>query len=157
MRRHRAQAVALLAPAAVLLGCAYALPLAGVVLDSVHVGGSVSFGNYRRLFANLVFLRIVWRTARLAALTTGICLGLGYPLAYWLARMRSGWRPALLLLVSVPFFTSILIRSYAWVAILGNRGLINRALMAIDLTDAPLRLVFNETGTLIGMVQIQCR
>ena len=55
----------------------------------------------------------------------------------------------------MPFFTSILIRSYAWVAILGNRGLINRALMAIGVTDAPLRLVFNETGTLIGMVQIQ--
>lgn len=146
---------ALFAPAAVLLVCVYALPLAGVVLDSVHVGGAFSFGNYQRLFANLVFLRIVWRTVRLAVLTTAICLCLGYPLAYWLARMRSRWRPALLLLVSVPFFTSILIRSYAWVAILGNHGLVNRVLMAIGLTDAPLRLVFNETGTLIGMVQIQ--
>jgi len=148
-------AAALLAPAAALLAFAYALPLAGIVLDSLHVAGVASLDNYHRLFATPVFLRIVWRTVRLAALTTGICLLLGYPLAYWLARMRSGWRPALLLLVSVPFFTSILIRSYAWVAILGNNGLVNRALMAIGLTDSPVRMMFNEAGTLIGMAQIQ--
>ena len=149
------RAPALLAPAALLLLGAYALPLLGVVIDSVRIDGALSLDNYRRLFGTPVFGIIVWRTVRLALITTASCLLLGYPLAYWLARLQSRWRPVLLLAVTVPFFTSVLIRSYAWMAILGNNGLVNRSLEWLRLTDAPLRLVFNETGTLIGMVQVQ--
>lgn len=156
MRGRRGwRAAGLLVPAAILLLLAYVLPLADVIRDSLQVNGAVSLDNYRRLLSTPVFASIAWRTVRLAAITTAGCLILGYPLAYWLARMQSRWRPVLLLLVTVPFFTSVLIRSYAWVAILGNNGLVNRLLEGAGLTDGPIRLVFNETGTLIGMVQVQ--
>lgn len=154
-RRRQWQAGALLAPAAILFLGAFATPLAKVVSDSFTVGHDYSIGNYSSLLSTPVFATIVWRTVRISLITTVISLCLGYPLAYGISRLQARWAPLLLLMVTVPFFTSILIRSYAWVAILGANGLVNRALIAIGLTDAPVKLVYNELGTLIGMVQIQ--
>jgi putative spermidine/putrescine transport system permease protein len=154
-QKRQWQAAALLAPAAMLLLLAFATPLAKVISDSFTIGHSYSFGNYLSLFDTPVFATIVWRTVRISLITTVISLCLGYPLAYGLSRHQSAWTPLLLLMVTVPFFTSVLIRSYAWVAILGANGLINRALIAMGLADAPVKLVYNELGTLIGMVQIE--
>src|SRR5260370_9014566 len=154
-QRRQWQAAALLAPAAMLLLLAFATPLAKVISDSFTIGHSFSFGNYLSLFDTPVFATIVWRTVRISLITSVISLCLGYPLAYGLSRHQSAWTPLLLLMVTVPFFTSVLIRSYAWVAILGANGLINRALIAMGLAGAPVKLVYNELGTLIGMVQIE--
>lgn len=147
-------AMALL-PAGLVLAVIYIFPLARLVADSLAVNDQLSFERYIGLLETRVFSSVVLRTLGTSALVTGSCLLLGYPLAYALARLPSRFARPLLLVVTVPFFTSVLIRSYAWVAILSNNGLLNRFLMAIGLTGEPLRLVHNEIGTLIGMIQIQ--
>jgi putative spermidine/putrescine transport system permease protein len=154
-RNDEQQAAILFAPAMLLLLAAYLFPLSIIVSDSFLVNGELSLNHYRNLFATPTFASIAWRTVRFAAITTVGCLVVGYPLAYWLSRMRSRWRTLLLLLVTVPYFTSVLIRTYAWTAVLGTKGLVNRTLDLAGLTKAPLNLVFNETGTLIGMLQVQ--
>jgi putative spermidine/putrescine transport system permease protein len=79
---------------------------------------------------------------------------LGVPTAYLLANLHGTWRNVLLVAVALPFLTSILIRTYAWMAILGRHGVVNRFLQATGLTDAPLRLMHNELGVYVGMVHV---
>ena len=143
-------------PATGLVALVYLIPLALVLVDSfTDAAGRPTLGGYGSLLASASFRTIVWRTLRLAGTVTACCLVLGYPLAYVLARSRSRMLPLLMLLVTTPFFTSVLIRSYAWIVILGNNGLVNRTLRGLGLTDAPIRLVYNELGTVIGMTQVQ--
>ena len=80
-----------------------------------------------------------------------MCLLLGYPLAYFIVFKGRRWRNALILLVMVPFWTSLLIRAYAWVVILGGNGLANRALQFLGITDQPLTLIFTPQAVLMGM------
>ncbi len=133
----------------------YILPLFGVVLISFFPSGRFSFDAYHRLVENDTFLSVVLRTIRISFLVSLVCLILGYPYAYLLTKVGASARRLLILAVMMPFFTSILIRSYAWVSILGGRGPVNKLLVLSGLIDSPLALVYNETGTLIGMSQIQ--
>lgn len=151
----RVPLAAALLPAGIALAVVYAVPLASLVVDSLKVGGHLSLERYLRLLETPVFATVVWRTLRISALVTVLCGLLGYPLAYALVRLPARFAAPLLLLVTVPFFTSVLIRSYAWVVILGQNGLVNRVLLWSGLTSEPLRLVHNELGVFIGMVQIQ--
>ncbi|HWA85960.1 MAG TPA: ABC transporter permease, partial [Opitutus sp.] len=91
--------------------------------------------NYRRVFEP-VYLRIFWRSICYAGLTTAICIAVGYPVAYCIGRATEAWRQRLLLFVMVPFWTSFLIRTYAWITILKQEGLLNGALQALALTTA---------------------
>jgi putative spermidine/putrescine transport system permease protein len=133
----------------------YVLPLLGVMLVSVFPGGEFSFEAYEKLFQNGAFFSVILRTIRLSLIVSIICLILGYPYAYLLTKVGDGTRRILILAVMLPFFTSILIRSYAWVAILGARGPVNKLLVQSGLIDSPMQLVYNEIGALIGMSQIQ--
>jgi putative spermidine/putrescine transport system permease protein len=144
-----------LIPAAVVLTAVYLVPLAWVVAESVSVDGRASLGHYQRLFGTSAFITIVRRTLVTSASVTALCLALGYPLAYTIGRLPARYARVLLFVVAVPFFTSLLVRTYAWVVILGNNGLINRALLDLGLIATPLPLVYNDFGTLVGMVQIQ--
>lgn len=152
---RRYGAMALLAPAGVLFALAYVLPLALLAWGSLHRGGEFSAANYAELFASPAFGLIVWRTIKLAAIVTLLSLVIGYPMAYALARVRGPLLGILLLMVTVPYLTSVLIRSYAWVVVLGGNGIANRTLMSLGLIERPLKLVFNDFGTYLGMVQIQ--
>lgn len=133
----------------------YVVPLLGVVLVSFLPSGSFGVAAYLALFENGTFASIVWRTIRLGLEVAALCLLLGYPYAYLLNRTMGIGRQLLLLAVMMPFFTSVLIRSYAWVAILGNKGMVNKALISLGLIDTPLSLVYNEVGALVGMTQVQ--
>lgn len=146
--------VALL-PAVVLLAIVYAYPLGQVIAGSLIVRGQVSLDRYVHLVETPVFPRILWRTIRISALVTGLSLMLGYPLAYWLSRLRPRSAVPLLIVVTLPFFTSVLVRTYSWVVILSMNGVVNRSLMAVGLISEPVRLVHNELGVVIGMLQIQ--
>jgi putrescine transport system permease protein len=87
-----------------------------------------------------------------AAMATMLCLLIGYPVAFAIARAPKTWRNALLFFVILPFWTSLLIRVYAWIAILQPTGLLNRALRALGLIDAPLVLIYNDFSVLLGLV-----
>ncbi len=108
-------------------------------------------GNYLKVFDPL-YLEIVGRTFFIAALTTLLCLAFGYPLAYFIVFKGYRRRNLLILLVMVPFWTSLLIRAYSWVVILSGNGIANKFLQFIGVTDEPLTLIFTPEAVLMGMV-----
>ena len=148
----------LLGPAAFWLGIFFLAPLALILAYSfgtsgIYGGITLGFnpGNYLKVFDPL-YLQITVRTLVIAALTTLFCLALGYPLAYFIALRGGRWKNILLILVMVPFWTSLLIRAYAWVVILGGNGIANRTLQFLGITDGPISLIFTPQAVLMGMV-----
>ena len=101
-----------------------------------------------------VFGRILLRTFEISAIVTLWALLLGYPLAYWLSTLPARQANVLMILVLVPFWTSILVRVAAWIVLLQSEGLVNHALIDLHLIEKPLALLFNRTGVIIAMVHI---
>ncbi|MCC7272746.1 MAG: ABC transporter permease subunit [Alphaproteobacteria bacterium] len=154
-RRHAGGGVAaMLAPALALLILGYAAPMGAIAWTSLHRGGTMGLAAYAEVLGSPTFFRILGGTLQTAAVVTLLCVVLGYPFAYLVATRGRRHAGLLLALVAVPYLTSILIRSYAWIAILGGNGLVNRTLLALALIDEPLPLVFNAMGSYIGMVHV---
>lgn len=109
--------------------------------------------SYARLWAP-IYAGVFWHSFWLSGLTTLVCLLIGYPFAYIVARLPPGWRSFLLFLMIIPFWTNSLIRTYAIKLILGNKGLINSALLASGLVDEPLQLLYTEFAVIFGLVYI---
>jgi putative spermidine/putrescine transport system permease protein len=101
-----------------------------------------------------VFGAILVRTFQISAIVTLWCALLGYPLAYWLSTLSARQANVLMILVLVPFWTSILVRVAAWIVLLQSEGLVNHALIALRVIEQPLALLFNRTGVVISMVHI---
>jgi putative spermidine/putrescine transport system permease protein len=101
-----------------------------------------------------VFSRILLRTFQISAIVTVCCLLLGYPLAWWLSTLTARQANVLMILVLVPFWTSILVRVAAWIVLLQREGLVNSALMGIGVLGEPLALLFNRTGVIVSMTHI---
>jgi len=101
-----------------------------------------------------VFSRILLRTFEISAVVTLACLVLGYPLAYWLSTLPARQANVLMILVLVPFWTSILVRVAAWIVLLQREGLVNKALLSLSIVAEPMALLFNRTGVVIAMTHI---
>ena len=100
------------------------------------------------------FFKILLRTFEISAIVTVFCLLLGYPLAYWLSRQPARRANLLLILVLLPFWTSLIVRTASWIVLLQSGGLINNSLIDLGILDKPLQLVFNRAGVLISMTHI---
>ncbi|WP_185837623.1 spermidine/putrescine ABC transporter permease PotB [Vibrio cholerae] len=112
-----------------------------------------TFENYTRLLDPL-YGKVMLHSFYMAIVATLICLVIGYPFAYIVAKMPQKWRPFMLFLIIVPFWTNSLIRTYGLKIVLGTQGILNQALMSLGLIDAPLRIMFTETAVMIGLVYI---
>jgi putrescine transport system permease protein len=108
--------------------------------------------NYNRLFDDLLYINAYWSSLQLAFTSTVICLLIGYPMAYGIARCAPTTRALLLLAIILPFWTSFLIRVYAWMGILGKEGVLNNFLMTIGVIDAPLNILYTPVAMYIGIV-----
>ena len=115
-------------------------------------GLAVTGANYLFLLSDALYWKAYLGAIRYAAVATIVTLLLGYPLAYGIARAPARWRGMLLMLVILPFWTSFLIRVYAWIGLLKENGVINHALMSLGLIDAPLRLINNDFSVILGLV-----
>ncbi|HET7480177.1 MAG TPA: ABC transporter permease [Rubrobacteraceae bacterium] len=147
----------LLAPVTLWLGLFFLVPLLLILAYSFGTSGpyggiTLGFnpGNYLNVFDPL-YLQIVGRTFVIAAINTLICLLLGYPLAYFIAFKGRRRRTMLILMVMVPFWTSFLIRAYAWVVILNGNGIANKTLQFLGITDGPINLIFTPGAVTLGM------
>jgi ABC-type spermidine/putrescine transport system permease subunit I len=144
--------VLLVAPLLVFMLVFYALPVLAMLMRSV-AEPTWTVGNYVALAGDSVFLHVFWTTFRTAVAVTMGCLLLGYPVA--LVLVRPGRMASLtLLVVLLPFWTSILVRSYAWMVLLGRRGLLNETLLAFGLIDHPLRILNTSIAVHIAMIHI---
>jgi putrescine transport system permease protein len=108
--------------------------------------------TYALIASDSLYIDAYLNSVRIAAVSTLLALLIGYPMAYAILRAPAGWRTALLILVLLPFWTSFLIRVYAWVGLLRPTGLINSTLISAGLIDAPLRLLNTEFAVYLGMV-----
>jgi ABC-type spermidine/putrescine transport system permease subunit I len=138
----------------------YLLPMFRLLLLS-FLGdghGGLSWTPTGRAFASVVssplFVPVILDTLKLSALVTLLTLLLGYPVAYLLATTRSRYSTVLLLMVLLPLWTSILVRTYAWIVILQRSGLINKLLLQLGLIDEPLNMIFNEFAVIVGSTHI---
>ena len=123
-----------------------------LVLSLFDPSGQPSAANYVKVISTPVYLQTLGISFKIALWTTVLALLAGYPVAYLLAHASARWRDTLTLLVLMPFWTSFLVRTFAWMILLGRNGAVNRLLMSLGVTDAPLSLIFNFTGVMIGMV-----
>ncbi len=145
------------------LGAFFALfflaPLALLVVTSLQVNrqmsGSLGLTQYLDFFGDGLNLSVLGATLLVGVKATLLCLVAGYPLA-WLS-MRAGprLRSALVFVVVLPIVTSVVVRTFAWIVILGRNGIVNEWVMGLGLSAAPLRLLFSETGVVIVLAQVQ--
>lgn len=146
-----------LAPAAVVLGGLFLAPMAIIASYSLLTRGAYgglglpwTIDNWARL-ADPIYLVILLRSLAIAAISTVLCLVLGFPLALFIARSRR-WKNVYLNLVLLPFWTSFLVRTYAWMFLLRDTGLINTLLLALHIIHQPLPLLYNNGAVVVGLV-----
>jgi putative spermidine/putrescine transport system permease protein len=149
-------------PSALLFILFFFLPIGLMAMMSLLTGNPVVAPNvtfttrhYGRLIGDPFYVEVIWTTLRIGLLTTLIALAIGYPLAHWMARIKSRAGHALLLMaVLAPMLTGIVVRTFAWMTLLSDKGVINQTLTALGLITQPLKLMYNETGIVIGLVHI---
>ena len=123
-------------------------------LSFIGRDGGFSFENYERMIKSRAYIRIFITTFKISILTTLICVLIGYPLAYFMSQLTRKWANICMIGVLIPFWTSLLVRTYAWLVLLQKKGLLNNMAIDIGLISEPIKFVHNTTGTLIGMVHI---
>ena len=140
-------------PAVLFLLLLFVYPTTLLVgLSAVDVDGNITVSHYSRLFDQGLYTKVLLITLKVAAWTTVFAIVAGYPVAYLLANVRSSLRNTLIIWVLLPFWTSFLVRTFAWLVLLGRKGAINDLLIAVGILDYPIKIIYNFTGVMIGMV-----
>jgi len=145
---RRRYLIVLAGPITVLL-VLFVYPVLGLLSYSDSQGSAVS--NIGNVLGEPLYLTVFWITVRMAIYTTLICVAFGYPLAYVAINLRPKLQSIVIALVVLPFFVSLIVRTYAWMVLLGRRGLVNRGLEALSLGSESTQLLYTQTGALIGM------
>jgi putative spermidine/putrescine transport system permease protein len=149
-------------PSALLFVLFFFLPIGLMAVMSLLTGNPVvmphvafTARHYQRLVDDSYYLEVIWTTIRIGLWTTLIALVIGYPLAHWMARIKSRTGHALLLMaVLAPMLTGIVVRTFAWMTLLSDKGVINQVLLSLGLVNKPLQLMYNEAGIVVGLVHI---
>jgi ABC-type spermidine/putrescine transport system permease subunit I len=142
----------LVAPLLLFMSAFYAAPVLSMLMRSVN-DPAWTLSHYASLAGDTVFLKVLSNTLTISLFVTLGTLVLGYPLALSLVRAPR-CAPVILVLILLPFWTSVLVRSYAWMVLMGRHGLINEALLAVGMTDHPLRILNTPLATRIAMIHI---
>lgn len=121
-------------------------------VDDTHVAIQLSLGNFQFLLDDPLYVSAYLSSLKIAAISTLLSLLVGYPMAYAIARSNQQWRVPLLMLVILPFWTSFLIRVYAWIGILQQNGLLNSLLQGLGIIDQPLEILHTDIAVYIGIV-----
>ena len=149
---HRSRPVLLLGPSLLLIGIFFAA-LTGVLASSVLApDGTLTFKAYKAVFGDEYYLRALLRSLWIACYATAISFVLGYPIAYMMSRGSRRFATFATLFLAIQFFSIYVIKMYGWMLVLGNNGIINRALLGAGLTGAPIKLMYNEFGVAVGLV-----
>lgn len=145
--------VLLVGPAVLFTALFFLVPLIAMAVASFTGGGGLSLDNYRHFLTQPSYIRALVNSLEVTLVVTGISVVVAYPLAWVLAeRVPERWQRAALMLTILPFWTSYVVRSYSWLLLLAERGVVNRALLASGLLDQPLQLANTRTATVIGFI-----
>lgn len=170
IRRQTLVLTTLLTPVTLFLGVFFLLPLLIIALFSFltpGLYGGVEWAfyhwNYGRIFGwaddiievyEPIYLQILGRSLGFAALTVLLCLLLCYPVAFWVSRLPSRWRMLFLFLITLPFFSSLIVRLYAWLLILKPSGILNTVLIGVGVISEPLEILYTPAAVVLGMVYV---
>ena len=142
-------------PYLVMVAALIAIPVGWLFyLSFIGRDGTLSLENYERMWKSKAYIKIFITTFKISIFTTIICAAIGYPLAYFMSQLSRKWANICMVAVLIPFWTSLLVRTYAWLVLLQKKGLVNNILIDAGIIAEPLKFVHNTTGTLIGMVHI---
>ena len=144
----------LLLPGLLIVGALLIVPIVWLLGLSFVSEGRLSLEHYQRIFDDPTYVKSFAITFQIAGTVTGLTILLGYPLCFGMLRLKPLWRGVALTCILIPFWTSLLVRSYAWLILLQRRGLVNTWLQGLGLANEPLALMYNVTGTVIGMTHI---
>ena len=148
-----AASLLLTAPFLLILLLAFVLPLLTLLHESAFVPHP-TLANYQRVFVQPAYLRIMLRTIRIAALVTAATIVLGYPLAWVMSRKRGTGLAVLVGAVLLPLWTSVLVRTYAWLVLLQRDGVVNQVLGALHLTSEPVKFLYTEGAVVLAMAHV---
>ena len=143
----------MLVPGLVILLVCLAIPLLRVLAPSIFSEG-YPFQSYVEFFKDEYYLKIFLRTVKIAVITTAVCMVGGIPTAYFISRCDKKWRGLLLAASIFPMMTNSVIRSFAWINILGSNGIINKFLLALGLADRPMKLLYTDFAIIIGSIYL---
>lgn len=129
--------------------------LVGVSLYTEPAMKTLSIAQYAKFFGDVFNLSILWSTIVLGVKATLACLLFGYPIAWICARVPARWQNVLVFIVVLPILTSVVVRTFSWIVILGREGVFNHVLIALGIADEPIRLLFTETGVVMVLAQVQ--
>lgn len=152
-RREQALMLLLASPALAVILALVVLPVGWLMAQSFYDGG-FTFEHYRRIVSEDIYWRSFAQTFRISVIVTLLALVLGYPVAYAAAMARRPWDLLILAFVVLPFWTSVLVRAYAWLVLLQRTGVVNQTLDRMGLIYEPLALIHNELGTIVATVHI---
>ncbi|EPC01468.1 ABC transporter permease [Litchfieldella anticariensis FP35 = DSM 16096] len=153
-RREHALMLLLMSPAVLVVFLLLIVPLTWLIGQSFYAEGVLSLEHYRRIFTEGIYWNTFALTFRISIIVTLLALLMGYPIAYAASILPQRWAMLVLALVILPFWTSVLVRAYAWLILLQRSGVINKTLLGTGVIDSPLSLVHNELGTIIATVHI---
>jgi len=148
----------LVLPLAALFAVFFIAPLCVLVVMSLSTDAEMhrlTVAHYVKFFTDAFNYSILWNTIVLGVKATLLCLLFGYPIAWVCSRAKSRWQAVLLFLVILPIMTSVVVRTFSWIVILGRQGVLNQIAMGLGLTSEPLRLLFTEFGVVIVLAQVQ--
>ncbi len=154
MFQSRVEAMALVLPAALFAGVVFLLPVVVLLAQGVHIDGQWTLSAYADFFSKPLNRTVFFRTLRLAALVTVIAAIVGYAAAYATVSLPEKSKGRMIGLIVLPLMISPVARTYAWIVLLGRTGIINKALVAVGLSDEPIRFLFTETAVTIGLLQL---
>jgi putative spermidine/putrescine transport system permease protein len=141
-------------PGLSFLAIVFALPLLLLLFKSFQIDGQFSVEEYRLFFSDEYNLTVLWRTIRVALLTTLLALVIAYPTAIAMARAKGFWLSVFLVAMVLPMSVGVVVKAFAWSIIFRTRGVLNDVLMTLGITDAPIRMLFTETALIIGAANV---
>lgn len=153
-RRRIATLALLLTPASLIIAIVVVIPVLWLCGLSFVVDGALSLDHYRRILTEPAYQSVFEQTLEVTATVTVLSVLLGYPLAYCISQLSRRAAAIALVLVIMPFWTAVLVRTYAWLVLLQRRGIINQTLIDLGWIEQPLRIVYNFTGTVIGILHV---
>jgi len=140
-------------PGLIIVFICLGLPLFKVLLPTIFQGNYPA-SSYVEFFQDAYYLKIFFRTVKMALITTAVCMVAGVPTAYFISRCKKKWKGLLLAISIFPLMTNSIIRSFAWINILGTNGIINRLLTSLGIINEPAKLLYTEFSIIIGSVYL---
>lgn len=128
-------------------------PLVNIFIQSIY-NGHFTGEYYARFFRESLYIRVLLLTIKTGAIVTLICIALGYPVAYTMTFSSKNTRGFILIAIMIPFWTSLLVRTYAWMVLLQTQGVVNQTLIKFGIIKEPLKLIYNTTGVVVGMTHV---